>query len=513
MILEKLKLNEHNRKWWILAAMASTISMIFIDITVLPVSLPTIQRQLDLNNLTLQWIVNAYTLALATFVLAGGRLGDMLGYRKLFRIGVFLFALTSALCGISFSGTSFIVSRFLQGIAGAILIPSTSAIIMNSFPANQRGKAMGIYISIGSIFLALGPLIGGLFSEFLSWRWIFWLNIPIACLGFFISLRSVPDFKPEKKQFDFFGFFTLSLGVSFITIALMQINAWGWNSPWTLTLLCLGILFIVGLMMWDRAVEEPYVDFSLFKKKHYVGALACIFTTQFFITVTIFWAIYFQNVLKFTPSEAGSFSLLANLPVVFISPFGGYLLDRFGPKIPVIIGYILSIIALIAFTLIMPTENVYLIVLTIIPFGCGIPLIFTPSITTAMHEIPPAKRGTASGISITIRQFGSTLGLALFGALFLQIQTSQFSSALFQNPKTYHFDPSDFEGLLSDAAPAVQAFNRLTTSTQNYVQTSFVDATNNAFFWINWGAVLFAVLGLISAIFLMKHYLSSENET
>ena len=161
----------------------------------------------------------------------------------------------------------------------------------------------------------------------------------------------------------------------------------------------------------------------------------------------------------------------------------------------------------------MPTENVYLIVLTIIPFGCGIPLIFTPSITTAMHEIPPAKRGTASGISITIRQFGSTLGLALFGALFLQIQTSQFSSALFQNPKTYHFDPSDFEGLLSDAAPAVQAFNRLTTSTQNYVQTSFVDATNNAFFWINWGAVLFAVLGLISAIFLMKHYLSSENET
>lgn len=498
------KLTEKNRKWWILVAMSSTISMIFIDITVLPVALPTIQRLLNFSDLTLQWIVNCYTLTLAILVLAGGRLSDIFGAKKIFCYGVSLFALASAFCGLSNTEFSFIASRVLQGIGGALLIPSTSLIIFSSFPANERGKAFGIFISIGSIFLSLGPFIGGVLTEYVNWRYVFWINLPIAAFGYLLALYSVPKSATKKEEFDYFGFFTITTGICALVIGIMQSKHWGWGSPLTLSLIVAGLILIFLLALFERSVTDPFIDFKLFKNRNFVGSVFSTFCTQFIVMVTVFWAIYFQTALTFTPVEAGILALLANIPVMIAAPIGGYLLDRFGPKLPMTIGYVLLVGSLLWFSQVLNVKSMSTLLTAIIPFGCAIPLIFSPSFNAAMHEAADSKRGMVSGLISAIRQFGATLGMAIFGALFLNSQSNQFSKALAQNPDTQNLKSSQFEGLLAQAPQAVQALKDLPLSIQEYIKSSDLAAYIAAFYNINLLTIFMAVLGLIVTLFCIR---------
>lgn len=499
-----LKITKKNRKWWILFAMTSTLSMIFIDITVLPVALPTIQRQLDLSDLSLQWIINAYTLTLSVLVLAGGKLGDILGHRRIFCWGLFLFSIASALCGLSTSGWWFILSRVIQGVGGAFLIPSTSAINIASFPINQRGKAMGLYVGIASLFLALGPFIGGIFTEYFTWRLVFWINLPIALVGFVLALLSVPKSKTKQTSFDFFGFFTMSLGITSLIIPLMQAKNWGWLSPLTMGLFVFGILLIALLVIFDRAISDPFIDFKIFKNKQFIGPIFTIFFTQFLIMITVFWAIYFQTALGYTPLETGILSLISNAPIILIAPFGGYLLDRFGPRIPICSGFLLVILSLIWFLQILPYKNTPLLLSAILPFGCGIPLIFTPSFTSAMNEVSEHKRGVAAGISTMLRQFGATVGLAIFGALFLSVQHSHFSTCLNQRPETAPTHPLQFEGILSNSPPALQALSQFPKEIQTFIKNCYLSSYIHSFWIMNLLAILIGCIGLIWSFYLLK---------
>ncbi|NGX27457.1 MAG: Multidrug resistance protein Stp [Chlamydiae bacterium] len=499
-----LKLTEKNRKWWILLAMTSAISMIFIDITVLPVALPTIQRSLGLSGLGMQWIINSYILVLTIFLLAGGRLADRVGHRKTFCWGLILFAFSSALCGLSYHEWWFIASRSLQGIGGAILIPSSSAITFNSFPPHQRGKAMGLYVSIGSIFLALGPFLGGLFTQYFTWRLVFWINLPIALGGLILALLVVPKSKGKHAHFDWIGFVTFSLGISAIVVSLMQAKNWGWTSYWTLGMLLFGIFLLFLLWKVDREVKEPYIDFSFFRNSTIAGASAGIFCTQFILMVTIFWAIYFQNVLGFTPTQAGTLSLISNLPIMIAAPLGGHLVDKKGPRIPIVIGFSLVVMALILFLQNIDMKNVWLILSAIIPFGFGIPFIFTPSFTTIMGEIPPERRGLTSGTVSTIRQLGGTLGLAIFGTLFLNVQEGEFAKDLKHNIDTEALSPMEFQGLLSKTPEAITALKKLPEQSQTFVEQTYLHSYIKGFWSINFLAIIMALVGLILTLLLIR---------
>lgn len=490
-------------KWWILAAMTSCISMIFIDITVLPVALPTIQRVLAISEGSLHWIINAYTLSLTIFVLAGGRFGDRFGHRRGFCIGLLIFAIASALCGLAYGEGWFIFSRALQGIGAALLIPSTSAIIIDSFPEHQRGKAMGIYVSVGSIFLAIGPFVGGMFTQYLTWRLVFWMNLPIALLGFILAMIFVPRSPKKPEHFDWLGFITFSLGLTCIVMPLMQIQSWGWNSALSLTLFFLGIAMLVLMALIDRQVKDPYVDFSLFRQKLFLGVQISTFFNQFVVMVTVFWSIFFQNVLEFTPAQAGLLNLLSNAPILLIAPLAGILLDRFGPRVPIVLGFSMVIGSLVWFLNIYDKKDFALLLTALIPFGCGMPMIFTPAITSAMSSVSPFKRGIASGTMMMFRQTGATLGLAIFGTLFLSISSLQFSKALSQNVETVQLDPEAFAGLLAQVPSSTQAFESLTPSTQEFVKINAKLSDISAFASINRLAVFVAVLGLGTALLLI----------
>lgn len=497
-------LEDGNRKWWILAAMTFATSMIFIDMTVLPVALPTIQRELNLSELALQWIVNAYLLSLTVLSLAGGKLGDMLGQRKIYNIGLVIFAVASALCAFSYSDAWFVTSRALQGVGGAFIMPAIGAILISVFPPQERGKAMGLNVSISSIFLAIGPFVGGFFTQYLSWRYVFWINLPIAAIGVVLALFFVPKTKGHKEKFDLVGFLTLAVGISLIVVAFMQTSKWGWDSWLTWGLFLLGSLMIAALVVIDRSIEHPFVDFSLFQKKSFVGSISCIFSIGFLIMVTVFWVIFFQDVLGYSPTAAGGIALISNFPLIFVSPLAGHLLDKYGPKLPAMLGFASTLIGLILFVFTVTSDNLGILIPALILFGTGIPLIFNSCFVSSLNQVAPKRRGIASGLLTTIRQMSATVGMAVIGSVFLHRQYSLLGAELQQNPQTAKLDPAAFEGLLASSPGAVQAVQELPKNISIYVEEAVLETYVSAFLDINIFSAVIAAVGLILAYKLLK---------
>lgn len=500
----KLTITNKTRKWWVLAAMTCSISVIYLDQSVLPVALPTIQRDLNLSELSLQWTINIYLLVLTAFVLAGGRIGDILGHRKVFSWGLIIFAAASIFCGLSQNGSAFIASRALQGLGGALIIPTVPVILSLAFPPEQRGKVFGLYVSIGAFFLSLGPLVGGLLTEYLSWHYVFWINPPIAALALFLTFLSTKASSKQKEPFDYFGFFTLMLGTSGIISALMQGRYWGWGSWPVLTLGIGGVLLIVMLIIYDRKVAAPFIDFSLFHRRTFTVGNTGIFITQFILMLTVFWAIYFQKILGYSPSLAGVWSMVASSPVIIFGSLSGHLYDRYGGKFPLILGFSLVAFSILWFILAPVPSSAWEMLPIVLGYGCGIPLIIIPSFTLYLHGIEARMRGVAIGVSTTLRQLGATAGMAVFGAIFMHQQESSFQKSLAADPSTASLSPQSFEGLLSKASSAVEAVNALPPDTAERVENSVRASTIYASTTIN-------IVGLcitIAALLLVCFYLS-----
>jgi MFS family permease len=264
------------RRWWILAAMTGTLSMILLDQTVVSVALPTIQRDLDTTQTELQWVVNAYLLSLAALVAVGGRLADMFNRVGVLIAGIVLFVGSSAACGLAQSETFLIAARVLQGVGAALMIPPTGAIVINTFAPAERGKAMGIYAGISMIFLSLGPLVGGLFTEYVSWRWVFWVNLPVGALTIAMILRTRPEGRvPPGQRLDVPGLLTLVPGLAAIVLPLMQSSTWGWGSAVTILLLAGGVLLVAAFIALETRVPSPLVQLRLFLTRNFPRRHAC----------------------------------------------------------------------------------------------------------------------------------------------------------------------------------------------------------------------------------------------
>jgi EmrB/QacA subfamily drug resistance transporter len=491
-------------KWWILVAMSSGMSIIFLDQTILPVALPTIAQQFSISELGMQWLINAYLLTLTSLVLAGGRIGDIFGHRKIFSLGMFLFMLASISCSLSQSIPWFIFSRAIQGCAGALIIPTAAPILLNSFPAEQKGKIFGIYISIGALFLSVGPIAGGLITQYLDWRYIFWINVPIVSFGLILTSLFVPKSEKREESFDFLGFFTTAFGISLLITGLMQGKEWGWTYWPVPSMFITGILLLLALALFDREVKDPFIDFNLFRNKDFLCTTVCIFTTQSIIALTIFWAIYFQTVLHYSPSFAGLWAMLANIPVILFSNISGYLFDRFGPKLPIILGYLSTIAGILWFVVVpTPSTPIYLFPIVFL-FGCGIPMILLPCTTFSMSIVPPHKKGVVMGMNMTIRQFGATLGLAIFGQVLMTFQESFFAKSMAKDPATATLNPKVFEGLLAHSKFAIDALKHLPQEIATKITNDYLSASVASSQIVNLCGAAVAAIGFISAFLLLR---------
>lgn len=415
-------------RWLGLATLIPAQGMIFMDQTILPVALPAIQQEFMAGAVALQWCVNAYLLLTAMFAVTGGKIGDRLGHRFTLILGIIIFTLSSLLCGISPNVELLIGARALQGLGAALMIPSTIALFAALFPPHQRGRIMGFNASISSIFMILGPLIGGYLTELLSWRWIFWINLPLAVIELIFARMFLPKTPLSHSKIDLRGFIYFAICSASLIIYFMEGREWGWLSQKTLVCAALCLISLVLLFRREKKVEHPFLELALFKRPIFAAINISIFIIGFILMINVFRAIYFQQILGFSPTKAGFITFFSCLPVLFISPLGGYLSDRISPKLPIAIGYLMVIFSFFWLGW-FSTPSLSSLLFALVFFGTGIPLIFTPSYSTAMHTVPPQKIGVAMGILSTIRTFAATMGVALIG-LFLDSAQARNIKAL-----------------------------------------------------------------------------------
>src|SRR5215203_4850365 len=325
---------------WVLAATILASSMAFIDETALPVALPAIQSGLDATAVDGQWVVAAYTLFLAALVLIGGSLGDYLGRRRMFSVGVLLFALASAWCGLSQSSVELVVARALQGVGAALLVPNSLAIIGASFEEERRGKAIGTWTSLTSVTLILGPVLGGYLAENVSWRGVFFINVPLAVAILAIIRSRVPESRdPEARRLDLPGAALVAVGLGGVVFGLLESSRVGLGAPRVVGALIVGIGALASFLVVEARGREPMMPLALFRSRNFTVANAFTLLLYFALVGTLFFLpfnlIWVQG---YSATLAGAAIVPTFLLMTFLSRYTGGLTDRYGPRFPLVVG-------------------------------------------------------------------------------------------------------------------------------------------------------------------------------
>jgi EmrB/QacA subfamily drug resistance transporter len=408
-------------RWLILATMTGALSMVMIDQTVVSVALPTMQRDLGLSTTGVQWVVNAYLLLLAVLVAFGGRIADLFGAERTFRAGAGLFVLASAMCGLAQNELMIIAARGLQGVGAAMMTPSTGAVIVNTFDIRERGKAMGIYTGLSMVFLALGPLVGGLLTQSVSWRAVFYINLPIGVAIVTAAHFTLPH-RPRphiaRGAIDWVGVPLLVGGLGALVLALMQGQSWGWGSPAVLALLAAAAVLVPVFLWWESRVQAPLVTLKLFREQNFGADSAVLAGVQFaLVGASVFGAVWSQQVLGFSAIHAGVAMLPLTVPLLFVAPLGGRIYDRLGPRPLLVAGALLIGAGLAWLGWHLHLREYGWLVPGYIAMGTGIGLTISPGTTDALGAAAAQHRSQASGIVQTVRQVGGVVGIAVLGAI------------------------------------------------------------------------------------------------
>ena len=410
-----------NRKWLTLAAVTVSMFMIMLDNTIVTVALPAIQRGIGASLSQLEWIVSAYALAFAVFLLVGGKLADFLGRRRIFQAGLVVFTLSSLACGLSTSGGALVASRSVQGFGAAVMIPATLSIISETFEPHERGTAFGIWSGISAVALAIGPLIGGLLVDYIHWSWIFYINLPIGAVGLVSSFILIPESRDtsEDQSLDLTGL-AASGGAMFLLIyGLIEANSRGWGS--LVIILCFGgaALLFAAFILIERRGRVPMLDLSLFRDSTFVGGLisGLLIMTALFGFI-FFMSIYLQSIRGYSPIRAGSVFMFSTVALMITAPIGGKLADRIGGRPPIAVGGAVFGATLLILSQILSFD---VAVWKIFPWlfigGLGYGLVMAPITTTVVGTVAPEKSGVASGLMQSMRQLGGALGVAISGAI------------------------------------------------------------------------------------------------
>ncbi len=408
------------RRWWILIAVGGVLGLTVLDETVVGVALPSIRNDLAMSQIASHWVVNAYLLVFASLIVGAGRLSDIVGIRTLFLVGAAVFGLGSFACGFATSGTWILAARAVQGIGAAIIFPLALAIISAVFPAEERGKALGIVSMIATFFIAAGPFVGGLLTEVLTWRWIFWINLPfVAAIGLIIAVvwrEARGDAKPPR--FDAFGLAVLIVGMATLVGGVMQGPEWGWGDLRVLIMLVAGIVILIAFVVVERRVSDPLVDMDLFRNRTFSGSAVVIFTGQFVkLSVFVFGSLYLQDVLDMSPLGAGAVLLAAVVLGPISAPRAGVIADRYGTRKPTLWGLALSGLAFVWLAAMTDGASyLYLLPPLIVLSATGV-FFFTPPLRAVMNAVTAEQRGLAGGVARGIQQVGGTAGMAICGTL------------------------------------------------------------------------------------------------
>ena len=411
--------SEERRKWWTLAAVSFGLFMIMLDNTVVNVALPSIQEDLGATLSELQWIVTGYALTFAALMLIGGKLADAYGRRLIFVIGIVIFTLASLWCGLSATSEMLIVARIVQGAGAALMNPATLSIISATFPPKQRGAAIGIWAGVSALALAIGPLVGGLLTEHLSWHWIFFVNVPVGVVAIVASFMLITESKDETHEsLDLPGLGTSALGLFALTYGLIEANAYGWTSARIVGSFAVAVISLVSFVIIERRRRYPMLDLTLFRSGTYTGAnVSMLLVALSMFGVFFFVSLYMQNVLGYSAVQAGAAFLPMTVLIILIAPIAGKASDRFGSRWLMTIGMVLLGVQLLYFSQLTTTSDFWNLLPGFILGGFGMAMAMTPTAAAAIRAVPVHKSGVGSAVLNAMRQVGGSIGIALMGAI------------------------------------------------------------------------------------------------
>src|SRR6186997_2042228 len=400
-------ITDENRKWWTLGAMCFALFMIMLDNTVVNVALPSIQKDLGASISGLEWTINGYTLSFAVLLATGGRLGDIFGRRRMFLAGVVIFALSSATAGFAPDETALVLSRVVQGVGAALMMPGTLSIITDAFPAHERGKAMGTWAGVSALALAIGAVLATLFA-----------------------VRESRD-TSVGREVDYAGVAVLTAGLTALVLALVEGNSWGWGSPEVIGLLAAAAVALPLFVFVENRVKAPMVQFDLLSDRNFLAAVVVALVISFaMLGVFFFLALYMQDILHYSPLEAGVRFLPSTLMIVGVAPVAGRLSDRYGPRWLIAGGLTIVAASLFSFSRIAVDSSYLDLLPGFMLLGIGIAMTMSPMTSAAMNAVPVQKAGIASGVLSMFRMVGGSLGVAVTGAIFQGLVSSKLDSLL-----------------------------------------------------------------------------------
>jgi EmrB/QacA subfamily drug resistance transporter len=405
----------------VLVAMIFAVAMTFIDQTIVSIAAPQIQHELGLSSTGVQWAINAYLLTLAAFFAFGGRLGDTLGHRKMVIIGVIVFAGASALCGATPKGgiaeAWIVLFRALQGLGGAIMYPASLAIVVNTFPLRERGRALALFFGVAGGLTAVGPILGGYLTEW-TWRAIFWVNVPIALIALVLIVVSRPTTAHQPARMDWRGVILIAVGVGLSVFGFQQSSIWGWHNPGTWLCIIGGLVVLVAFYLVEKRTDSPLISVGIFRNRaFFVENLVLFITMLVFVPLFFFASVYAQVALGKSASEAGLYILYFFIGFVVAAQIGGRMLDRGGAKRPVVLGCILGAVGFYLWanrvTHLSLGSQIWFIILS----GAGVGFMLGQASTDAVNRAGRLSYGEATGITQTVRNYAASLGFAILGTI------------------------------------------------------------------------------------------------
>jgi EmrB/QacA subfamily drug resistance transporter len=411
---------ENHRKWWTLTAACLATFMLLLDVTIVNVALPPIQASLHPSFADLQWIIDAYSLTLATIVLSAGSLADRYGRKRMFMIGVAIFTIMSAVCGAATSPVMLDVSRGLQGVGGGIMFATVLSLIAQDFHGKERGTAFGIWGAVTGAAIAVGPLAGGLLTNYFNWRSIFYVNLPVGIITLAIAWWKVRESKnAEETKTDWFGAIALTGSLFCLVFGLIEANSWGWSSTGIVSLFAAAISLLIIFIAIEFYVKQPILQLKLFRKPSFTGAqLAAISLSGSIFELFLYITIYFQDILGYSALQAGLRFLPVTLVAFVAAAVSGRLTSKIPGKFMIGTGLLITGIGLgLAHGITISSSWTHLLPGLLLA-GLGIGMVNPSLANVAIGVVPPQESGMASGANNTFRQVGIAGGVAVLGAFF-----------------------------------------------------------------------------------------------
>ena len=405
---------------WTLAVTAVAIFMVSLDNLVVTNALTSIREDLGASLEALEWTVNAYTLAFAVFLLTGAALGDRLGRRRVFVVGLGIFTLASAAAALAPSTGALIAARAIQGLGAGIVAPLSLTLLSTATAPERRGLALGIWSGISGLGVALGPLVGGAVIEGISWQWIFWLNVPVGLALAPLALRRLDESRGPVRRLDLRGLALGSLGLLGVVFGVVRGNPAGWGSAEVVAPIAAGAALLVGFVLWELRAPAPMLPMRFFRSRAFAATNGVSLTMTFGIFGSIFLlAQFFQTVQGYSPLEAGLRTLPWTGMPMLVAPIAGVLSDRIGARPLLSAGLFLQAVALTWLALVSAPDVAYgTLVPAFVLGGTGMALVFAPAANAVLGAVRPEEAGQASGATNAIRELGGVLGVAVLAAVF-----------------------------------------------------------------------------------------------